>query len=282
MTMFTMPPRQVLAATDLSAQAGLAIQRAAQLVAQHGAQLTALHVVPPRLDPELTEFAQSRLDAQVHQYAAVAAETVLRAGKAGAEIVAEADHRAADLLVVGAHTAHWLADPFLGSTAENVVRASQAPVLVVKKPPDTAYRSVLLTVDTSETSAAAARAASALTPEADHVVVHVHVVIGEHLMQMRGIDEVELAQLCRVSSDQVRPRVEELAAALTPRPTQVVIESGRPQSVLPDLVDHYEPDLIVVGTGERSKLGYALLGSVALHVMRQAKSDVLVIRGPEK
>lgn len=281
--MFTMPPRQVLVATDLSGPAGLAVQRAAQLVARHGARLTALHVVPPGLDPELTGFAQSRLNAQAHQYAAPAAvETVVRSGKIGAEIVAEAEDRGADLLVVGAHGAHWLADPFLGSTAENVVRASQAPVLVVKKPPEAAYRTVLLAVDTSETSAAAARAASALTPDANHLVVHVHVVMGEHLMQMRGIDEAELAQLRRVSSDQVRPRVEKLAATLTPRPIQVLTESGRPQSVLPDLVDHYEPDLIAVGTGERSKLGYALLGSVAQHVMRQAKSDVLIVRGPEE
>ncbi|WP_340682582.1 universal stress protein [Amycolatopsis coloradensis] len=36
-------------------------------------------------------------------------------------------------------------------------------------------------------------------------------------------------------------------------------------------------DPIGVGTGGRSSLGYALLGSVAQHVPREAPSDVLVV-----
>ncbi|MDX5964969.1 universal stress protein [Rhodococcus opacus] len=59
--MFAVPPRQVLVATDLSDPAGRAVRRAAQLAGQHGARVTALHVLPMGVDSNLTEFAYTLL-----------------------------------------------------------------------------------------------------------------------------------------------------------------------------------------------------------------------------
>lgn len=272
------PPRCVVVATDLSDQAGWAVHRAALLGEQHDAQVTALHVLPAGLDAELTEFAHACLGSHLDRHASTTeAQTVIRHGTVVGEIDAEAIERAADLLVVGAHGAHWLAGPFLGSTAANLVRVSRAPVLVVKNAPQGAYRTVVLAVDTSPASATAAHTASALTPHADHIVVHVSVVVGETLLRMHGASEEHLTQLRQVSTDQVRGDIENLAAELTPTPTQVVIESARPETRLPELSHRHTADLVAVGTGYRSPLGYALLGSVAQHVLRDAPSDVLVV-----
>lgn len=147
------------------------------------------------------------------------------------------------------------------------MRVSQAPVLVVKNQPEDRYWTVLLAVDTSPVAAEAAHTASALTPHADHVVVHVSIVLGEALMRLHGASDQQLAQLRQVSTDRVRDAIEKLAAELTPPAARVVIEPGCPQIDLPELTGRYSADLIAVGTRGRSPLGYALLGSVALHVL---------------
>jgi nucleotide-binding universal stress UspA family protein len=73
-----------------------------------------------------------------------------------------------------------------------------------------------------------------------------------------------------------------VAAELAQAATQVVIESGRPQTRLPELSRHHVADLVALGTGSRSSLGYALLGSFAQHVLRDALSDVLVVPARER
>lgn len=272
------PPRRILVATDLSAQAGRAVQRAAQLGAEHKAQITALHVLPKGLDPELTEFAHVHLRSHLDQYAGTtAAEAVIRHGNIARSVDAEATDRGTDLLVVGAHGADRLADMFLGSTPANLVRICQAPALVVSSPPQGAYRTVLLAVDDSSVSATAARAACALTPRADHILAHVSIVLGETLMRMHGASEEQLAELRKTSTDQIRAHVINLATELAPAPTRVRIESGSPQMLLPQMCRDHAADLVVVGTGSHSQLGYALLGSVTQHMLRHAPSDVLVV-----
>jgi nucleotide-binding universal stress UspA family protein len=275
--------RRVLVATDLSDQAGQAVRRAAQLADQHNAHLVALHVLPTGLDADLAEFARICLRSHLDRYTGTTVtEPVIRHGTVVDEIAAEAAERGADLLVVGAHGEHWLPDPFLGSTPANLVRVSHAPVLVVKTPPERPYRTVMLAVDASPVSAEAAYTASALTSHAEHIVVHVTVVVGETLMRMHGVGEEQLAQLRQVNTDQVRGDIDTLAAELTPPAARIVIESGRPQTRLPELSLRHRADLVALGTGGRSTLGYALLGSVAQHVLRNAPSDVLVVPAARK
>ena len=269
--------RQVLVATDPSEQAA-AVRRAAQLAAQHNADMAALYVSPAGLDPELAKFADACLRSHLDRCAkASVAEAVVRHCTVLDEIDAEAHDCGADLLVVGAHGKHWLTGCLLGSTSENLVRVSQIPVLVVKHPPRGAYRAVVLAVDTSPVAAHAARTASFLTPHAIHTAMHVSVVIGETLLRMHGTSEEQLAQLRRVSTEQVRGDIDDRAAELGAR---AVIESGRPQERLPELFRRHNADLIAVGTGSRSTLGYALIGSVAQHVLRDVPADVLVVPAP--
>lgn len=123
-------PTQVLVATDLTDRAGLAVRRAAQLVTQHHAALTAIYVLPAGLDAELTEFAHTHLRAHLDRYAGAAAdEAIVRHGAVAHQIDTEAGERDADLIVVGAHSGHRLTLPLLGSTADNLVRVSQVPLL---------------------------------------------------------------------------------------------------------------------------------------------------------
>lgn len=276
------PPRRILVATDLSEQAGSAVRRAGQLAAEHAAQLTAVHVLPAGLDAELTEFARRRVRSHIDRFAGPAmTEAVVRHGSVVREIVSTAAEYRADLVVVGAHGGHWLAGRLLGSTPQNLVRVSPEPVLVVKCESEGAYRTVVLAVDASDVARTAAHTACALTPHARHLVLHVAVVVGETLMEMHGVGEAQLAQLRATSTEQVRAEIEKLAVEMTPPAAQVLIESGRPHTRLPELSSQHAADLIALGTGGGPSLGYALLGSVAQHVLRDAPSDVLLVPGAD-
>ncbi|MDK1475467.1 universal stress protein [Streptomyces sp. 549] len=296
------PPRHVLAATDLSARAGRAVRRAAMVAARHGARLTVLHVVPIDVDPDSAAFAQARLHDHVREQldglpqagtgsgthvpaelsaSRSALDVLVRTGGVADVVLTEAGQRSVDLLVVGAHGSHGLLDALLGSTAENLVRASPVPVLVVRDAPADEYREVLLAVDGSDSGVGALRTGAALAPGARRTVVHVHVVPGEHLLRMRGVAEPQVAEYRQRNAHRVRERVEELMgqAGLTgPQRARVLVETGRPHDVLSQTAERLGADLTVVGTGAGSRLGYALLGSVAQHVVHGAAGDVLVVR----
>ena len=278
--------RHILVATDLSDGAAHAVRRAAQLAREHHAQLTAVYV-PSSAAPEKLRRANALLAGHLNRCVGDTAvddtavgdtqvDGVVRAGDIASVVGAVAGECDAELLVVGAHSGR-LPIALLGSTAERLVGTSAAPVLVVRNPSDGPYRTVLLAVDTSPVSASAARTAAAWTPGADHIVVHVSVVMGEQLMRMHGADDVGLAQLRRVSTEQARSHLDEFAATLIPEPADTRIESGHAATRIPEIADEYRAELIVVGTGERSALEYAMLGSVAQYVLRYATTDVLVM-----
>lgn len=270
-------PQRILVATDFSEPAGTAIARAAQLAALHGARLAVVHVLPEELDVDHNQVADA-LRGHAGRFAdAVACEISVRRGTVAAEIIAEAVAREADLVVVGAHGGDWLADLFLGSTAENVVRLSTVPVLLVKRPAKLGYRSVILAVDPSAASADAAGFGCALTPHAEHIAVHVCTVVGETLMHVYGASDAQIEQLRRVSTAEVHREIAALASTFTPPPREVIIESGHPPVKLVEQCQARDADLIVTGTGTRSPAAYALLGSVAQHVMREARCDVLIV-----
>ncbi|QUR65770.1 universal stress protein [Mycobacterium spongiae] len=272
------PPRQILVATDMSEGAGVAVTRAAQLAREHDARLTAIHVLPTGIDAEIAEGARADLEAHLAEHLnSTPADIVVRHGSAAYAITIEAADRTVDLVVVGAHGAHWLADAFVGSTAENVVRMNPTAVLLVKQLGKAPYRTVVLALDESAPAARAARFASALTPSAKHTLIHICVVVGENLMRMHGVAEDDIDALRSTCTERTREYLARLTAELTPAPTQVIIESGHPPTRLVELCRSHAADLAVVGTGARSQVSYAFLGSVAQHIMRQSQSDVLVV-----
>ncbi|MGE2717967.1 universal stress protein [Mycolicibacterium litorale] len=277
-------PTHVLVATDLSEPAAMAVTRAAQLADQHGAELTVLHVLEGQTRTDLADSARSAVHSHVTESVgdrtradSASPRVAIRRGRPAVEIASEAVESAADLVVVGAGGPRSLTEAFLGSTAENVVRMSPAPVLIAKRGAADPYRKVILAVDTTAESADAARLGSRVTPDAQHSVVHACTVVGEGLMRAYGVADDQLEELRHVETEEARDFVARLSATLSPRPREVLVTPGHPPTRLAELSQSRSVDLIVVGTGARSPLSYAFLGSVAQHVMRESRADVLVV-----
>lgn len=268
--------RRVLVATDFSEGAAVAVRRAFELAAPHGAHVTVVHVAPRGVAAEIMNTAEDGLRQLVWD-APVPADTLLTTGAPSARIAAEAERSEADLVVVGAHGAHWLRDVFIGSTAEMVVAASEVPVLLVKGPADAGYSTVLLAVEATRQSFQAARFGLALTPTARHVLAHAVTVLGENLLRLNGADDRGIDELRRGQLDLVRPHIERLARELTPAPAEVTVEPARPEVLVSTLAGSCEAEMLVVGTERGAGIRRALLGSVSRHAMQRAPCDVLVV-----
>ncbi|WP_294261190.1 universal stress protein [Propionivibrio sp.] len=184
-------PQTILAATDLSAPARHAVERAFRLAASGGSELHIIHALELDTLDSLREMlgddlsavkagleddARERLnrlagDPASHQ--GVAARSRVAPGNPLSVIAAEADALNADLVVLGARGESLLRHAMLGSTAARLLRKSaQCPVLVVKQAPHENYRSVLVAVDFSPVSLQAIRSARLLAHSADLVLLH--------------------------------------------------------------------------------------------------------------
>lgn len=146
--------RKILAPTDFSESATLAVLTAAELARRFDAELHILHIVSPQMIyaempemmlPPLEDLTAELCSAGKRRLKELAdklgpgptththlEESVERPARA---ICTFADQLPADLLVIGSHGHTGLMHMLLGATAEHVVRQAGCPVLVTKPEP---------------------------------------------------------------------------------------------------------------------------------------------------
>lgn len=287
----------ILAATDLSAAARLACERAVRLASACDARLELQHVVntgaldslrllftsqPDDLQQRLLDEAREELRsllAELHDGLGGSANLHLGIGNVVNEITRQADALDADLLVLGAHGSSLVRDLIVGSTTERVLRRTGRPLLVVRRPAPRGYRQVLIPVDFSARSLKAIEVARRLAPKAALVLLHTFEVPFEGRLRHAGVSEQELAALRASAQREGETRMAELIA-----------RAGLPAAALHSLVLYGDPsvqileherlqgsELIVIGKRGQNSLEDLLLGSVTKHILSQALSDVLVI-----
>ena len=288
--------QRLLAATDLSAPARHAAERAALVARDLGASLELLHVISvapvDRLRRLLAE-ASVDLEAQVatdaltgvrrlaesleRQYQVRAASHVDH-GALLKQIDARADASAADVLVLGARGASFMRHLLLGSTAERMVRRASRPMLVVKHPPRGPYRRLLIAVDFSPASLPACACARALAPRAEFVLLHAFEVPFEARLRSAGVLEDTLRRYREMAQSQAERAMQSFlaAAGLPPEATTTLVLHGEASSLITEQEQERDCDLVVVGKRGESMVDDFLLGSVTKHVLQESQGDVLV------
>jgi nucleotide-binding universal stress UspA family protein len=288
---------RLLAATDLSAPARHAVERAALVARAAGAQLDLVHVTGfSRLDElrrlvaglpedvtarmrEQTELLVDALAATVQERHGLQPATHVADGPLLKSIDATARAVSADLLVLGARGASMLRHLVLGSTAARLIDFFARPVLVVKRPAASDYRCVLVPVDFSDASLPALRLARAVAPTARLVLMHAYEAPFEGKLVVAGVEERYLQEYRNQARAEAEQRMQELcdAAGLAQEGVLRIVARGSPMLRILEQEDEQDCDLIVVGRQGQSRMEDFLLGSVSRRVLAEAEADVLVL-----
>jgi nucleotide-binding universal stress UspA family protein len=145
------PPKLIVAPIDFSDPSRQAVDTAADMASRFEAILLLIHVVPalPRLPSSVSMFKEAEYERWLHEKAVkTLAELSEKYGQAGIsvrtevgtandvgmEILRIAEKHKADLIVIATHGVSGWHKVLFGSVAEKVVRLSEGPVLLLKRP----------------------------------------------------------------------------------------------------------------------------------------------------
>ena len=287
---------RILAATDLSAPARHAAERAALVSRQTGASLDLFHaadLAPLERLRQLMVFSpidleQCVLDAARGKIHDLAAALLARYGiSVGVHVVLGAlltelqkavDGMDADLLVCGAKGESIVRHELLGSTAERVLNEAICPVLVVKQAPHEPYRTVLVPVDFSPSSLRSIRCAQVVAPDAEIVLLHAFEVPFEGHMRYASVDEQIIHHYRVIAKQEATQKLHALgdAAGLLPHSSRLIVLHGDPYLRIIEQEQEQDCDLVVMGKHGESLFEELLLGSITKHVLSESQNDVLV------
>jgi nucleotide-binding universal stress UspA family protein len=281
--------RKILVATDFSEPARRALRSAEGLIVESGGELCLIHVIelPPAIYPAgfgglSRAVEQSWVDAakeDLHREGGEArergarVEELLKIGRPWVEIVQAAEAAEVDAICIG-NAGHSLVERLvMGSTAENVVRHSPVPVLLVHERALSRVDRVLIPWHFDEGSRMTIRYALDRFPERTELIAY-HVVaplppgdpvVGPLVPDLAAIREEMRAWLDEAGAGRVSEEVRLMAD-----PAAAILEAARERDV----------DLVLMTTHGRVGIARVLLGSVAEKVVRHADRPVLVLPGP--
>lgn len=274
---------RIVAAIDLSPLSRAVVALAERLAARRGCGVSAVYVVEPVADSEdraillpmlrrLIDDTERQMEKAYNAFVealpppppGVDRACHLAKGKVHSEIIRAARVADAPLVVLGAPPPSALSATVFG----RILRRTPVPALVVRKPPQTGYRKVVVGIDFSPLSEGALTSAAQIA-EADAEITLVNVLprlSGDRLFT--GAEE---------AFERRRAQLRELAERLLPgRKVDVEVLTGFARSDLADKAKALGADLVAVGVGGETQITEVFLGSVAEAVARNAHCDVLV------
>jgi len=132
---------KILVAVDGSETSSKAAENASELAEKYGADLIALHIVPPNIKSSeifdlAKQYGQNIVDEVKHEASAkklnVQTKVLWDVGSITKAIVEFAENNKVNLIVLGTRGISGIKRMLLGSTASGVVTYSHCPVMVVK------------------------------------------------------------------------------------------------------------------------------------------------------
>lgn len=290
--------KHILAATDFSAMAGHATERAALIARDTRASLDLIHIATPALleklrrlaqdFPALAEAEQQLLDSARRELSKQAAailerhgipsDTCVASGTLINELAGRADAIGAGLIVLGFCGAGLTRHFLLGSTAERLVTKAPCPVLVVKNGTDRAYRSVLVPVDFSPVSLPVLLRARAIAADAEISLLHVYEAPFEGKLHHAGVGQEALRKYRIDARRDAMHRLHSLcqAAGIPEKGVRLLAIHGNPSHSIVAQEALRRCDLIVMGKQGENMFENLFVGSVTRQVMTKSRCDVLI------
>ena len=284
--------KNILYTTDFSPTAEAAATYAGELAKRYGAKVVALHVRPMEsngmVPPEAWAAVHEANILQANQQAGhlkelfrgVENEVEITEGVIWDVISKTIEEKEVDLLVTGTHGREGLGKMVMGSHAENILRHSPVPVLVVgpyvRSGPEatTRMKRILFATDFSEASLAALPYALSLAEENQAELEILRVVAPQ-----KNGELVHPSELMDATVRQMKQLVP-LEAEAWCKP-QYLVEIGEPAQKILQVAELSKADLIVLGV----KRVYRALGvthipwTIAHKIIAEARCPVLTVRG---
>ncbi len=284
--------RNILFATDFSAAAASAIPYVKQIVKHYDADLVALHVRPPVVNPMTepaswpTDIEAAKAENEKHReelldaFAGVRTQVRIEEGSIQECLRTEIEKNKTDLVVIGTRGRTGLGKLLMGSVAEEILRDVSCPVLTVgphtdgTRVPGGQFREIVFATDLSPESHGAAAYAVSLAQEFQSRLVLVHVIPEPNAGEL-----VTAADVMASSKSLLRKLVPPEAEAWC-KPEYFVFRGEAAEKIL-DFANLRETDLIVLGVRpEKGVPGAAthLPISMAHKIVAHAACPVLTVR----
>jgi universal stress protein E len=274
--------KRVLCATDLSPRSQRAVARATRLAQQLDAQLTLLHVI------DAAELAKHPLDARdevarqqdsAGVFARREPEICLRTGNYVETIAAVAQEIDADIIVLGAQRRKALA-PLVGTTAERIVALAGRPALIVNLDAHVRYGGVVIAAELSDAFIQVVRVAASLKfLDAPRVsIVHGFEFAYRGPLYAEGFDIRAAKRNMEAWERAARAKLllNLDAAGVESSRFRLIFQQARPIRAIQRAMRSVRPELLIVGTKERSMFTRLTRSSVANDVLRSIDCDILV------
>jgi len=287
----------IVAGTDFSAEADLAVHRAASISKALGAKLHLIHVVHP-LDlyagSELSfsfqthyqqaqqEIVKTQIDTlafKLREQFNITVEAATRIGRAHTEISNYSEQVHAGLIVAGAQGQHTLVEKLLGSTSARLMAVSKSAILIVKNKDITTppYRHVIAAVNFLAGAENVPTMTRKIAPDAQIEGLLIFDTNQEAHMYKAGMNQTLLQQYrTQALADADRKLSAIFNEQALGKQVSRTILSGYPSQSICNHAGTQHADLIALGKNEKSGLENWLLGSVSKGVAYAAECDVLL------
>jgi nucleotide-binding universal stress UspA family protein len=292
----------IVAGVDLSEPGDRALDRAAAIAKQHGAQLILVNGQSDDLPAgeidravltQIGEVTAAVRVAEVRHLAeraaklgalGIAVDVVSRVGPSADVIAAVASERGAQLIVIGTHGRTGLSRFLLGSVAAATLRVAPCDVLVcrgeVKQP---AFVRPLVATDFSPAAdLALAHVAEVIAPEVPIELIHAwELPVGSWGATLLGTARFPWSTVRDAVLAGARRQGNNLLAAHVgdSHPLHLELVQGLPTTVVTQAAERGGHDLIAVGSHGHRGFRRLLLGSCAESTIRHAPCSVLVVHG---
>tara|TARA_R110002072_G_scaffold1780_5_gene14682 strand:+ start:30820 stop:31683 length:864 start_codon:yes stop_codon:yes gene_type:complete len=285
--------KNILIATDLSANCDRAMARAIVLATQQKAKLHIVHVPPTyhlagkkkqalSFREELASTIEDYLTGYALSNKIKSSVTITTGSNAYEEIISVGEHVNADLIVMGIHNKVGMMDMFVGTTIERVIRKGVKPVLMVRDKPQGNYTNLVAGVDFSTSCDNSFHTALQIAPGAKVNLIHTFDFPDSsqgHKIEALSGDVIERLETEKMEQF-IKQHQKTLKRFKVPaNQFKYATVRGPAAKILTKQVKSNKANLLAIGVNARAGLGHLKLGGVAAQILTSPPCDILVSRG---